>query len=152
MRRFARAAVVCAGAPLLALGFGAAPAAWAAPGDHGASVSVNGDPKTPLNTSSAVSDPSGSSTGAPNIAVAVNGSGAFAGAFSGSGNRAIAVNGSTAQAGGTGNSATAINSSGANAVGTDNTALATNCPGGFVAQAFGTGSTTRIHGSHGSCQ
>ena len=142
---------VCVGAPLLALGVGAAPTVWAAPGDHGASVSINGDPKTPLNTSSAQSDPSGSSTGAPNVAVAVNGSHAFAGEFAGSGNRAIAVNGSTAQAGGTDNSATAINNSGANAVGTANTALAT-CSEGQVAQAFGTGSTQRIHGSHGSCR
>ena len=134
---------VCVGAPLLALGLGAAPAAWPAPGDHGASVSINGDPKTPMNTSSAISQPS-SSTGAPNIAVAVNGSGAFAGA--GPGNRAIAVNGSTAQAGGTDNSATAINGSGADAVGTGNTASAI-CSGGTVANAFGTGSTTRIHGS-----
>jgi hypothetical protein len=148
MRRFAYAAVVCAGAPVLALGFGATPAAWAAPGDHGASVSINGDVKH-QGSGTAISDPS-SSTGAPNIAVAVNGSGAFA--VGGPGNRAIAVNGSTAQAGGTDNSATAINNSGADAVGTGNTALAT-CSGGpsNAAFAFGTGTTTTIHGSHGPC-
>ena len=119
---------VCVGAPLLALGFGAAPAAWAAPGGlHGASVSVNGDLKH-QGDGEAESTPS---TGrAPNVAVAVKGSFAQAATESepGSGNHAVAVNHSRAYA----------------YTGDNNTALATNFG---CAVASGGGATDRQHAS-----
>jgi hypothetical protein len=51
MRRFARAAVVCAGAPLLAVGIVGAPVVWAAPGSNcSSSCTVGGaDPNNPGN-------------------------------------------------------------------------------------------------------
>jgi hypothetical protein len=119
------AIAVCVGAPLLALGIGAAPSAWAAPGDHGATVNINGDLKHTSAGSTADSTPS---TGTkPNIAVAVNGS--RAAATDGAGLRAIAVNSSDAAAVlGTNNTATAINNSIAvtSTPGSNNTARAIN--------------------------
>ena len=89
MYRFAYAAVMCA--PLLALGFGAVPAAWAAPVvTHGATVSIGGDPK---HTSAGTT--AQSTVG--NLAIAVNGGQAVA--VDGTGNTAIAVNGSHAEIG-----------------------------------------------------
>jgi hypothetical protein len=119
---------VCVGAPLLALGFGAAPAAWAAPGGlHGASVSVNGDPK---HQGDGVAESEPSTGRAPNVAVAVKGSFAQAATETepGSGNHAVAVNHSLAFA-----------NDGAN-----NTAVATNFG---CALATGGGATDTQHGS-----
>jgi len=89
---------VSAGAPLLALGVAAAPAAWAAPStEHGATVAINGVIKH-QGPASAGGD---ASTGpAPNVAVAV-GSSPFdlssAVIFGpGSGNHAIAIKGGSA--------------------------------------------------------
>ena len=89
MYRFAYAAIVCA--PLLGLGFGAAPSALAVPGDlHGATVSIGGDPKH-----TSVGTDAQSTVG--NMAIAVNGGEALA--VDGTGNTAIAVNGSHAEIG-----------------------------------------------------
>jgi len=92
---------VSVGAPLLALGVAAAPAAWAAPSTaHGATVSINGVTKH-QGPDSAFAAPS---TGpAPNVAIAVGQSPAdkssavIFGSMAGtSGNHAIAVNGGSA--------------------------------------------------------
>jgi hypothetical protein len=78
-----------AAAPLLALSVGAPTASATPPSDTGASVSINGTPKATSTGSTASSTPSSSGQGAPNIAVAVNGSTATS---FGGGNRAVAVN------------------------------------------------------------
>ncbi|HEX3284945.1 MAG TPA: hypothetical protein VHT50_09860 [Mycobacterium sp.] len=90
---------VSAGAPLLALGVAAAPAAWAAHTEvHGATVSINGETKH-QGTASAFAQASPPGT-PPNVAVAVGSSSldpSSAVVFApGSGNKAIAIKGGSA--------------------------------------------------------
>src|SRR4051812_19438485 len=84
---------VCVGAPLLALGVGAAPAAWAATGDNGASVNINGTPK---HQGSGYASSEQSTGTAPNISVAVGGSSTATNYFDSSGTRTIATHGGEA--------------------------------------------------------
>jgi hypothetical protein len=151
MKKSMTALAVCIGGPLLLLGFGA-PIASAAPGDHGATVSIDG---TLRHQGPGVAE--SGATGDGNKAIAVNGSTATANEFPQEGNnatgstviavnnsyattgsdfgpvptadnRAIAINGSTAAAtDGNNNTSTAINGSRAFAgPGHDNTATAIN--------------------------